>query len=102
LEIQIISRRLLTILVCLLGLALTSCNTGKGVGATANVTRIRVVNLVPNAAAVSVQLDNDSPLVEGLQFEQLTQYMTVDSGVREFKVSADGGQTNIVDVNRTR
>jgi hypothetical protein len=101
LEIPIISRRLLTILVCLLGLALTSCNTGKGVGATANTTRVRVVNLVPNAAAISVQLDNDSPLVSGLQFEQLTQYMAVDSGVREFKVSADGGQTNIVDVSRT-
>ena len=101
LEIPIISRRLLTVLVCLLGLALTSCNTGKGVGATANLTRVRVVNLVPNAAAISVQLDNDPPLASALAFEQLTQYMTIDSGVREFKVSADGGQTTIVDVTRT-
>jgi hypothetical protein len=101
LEIPIIPRRLLTALVCLLGLALTSCNTGNGVGATANLTRVRVVNLIPNAAAVSVQLDNDAPLVTGLQFEQLTQYMTVGAGPREFKVSADGGNTNIIDVTRT-
>ena len=101
LEIPIISRRLLTLLVCLLGLALTSCNTGKGVGATANVTRVRVVNLVPNAPGITLQLDSDSPLVSNLPFEQITQYMAVDIGIREFKVSADGGQTNIIDVTRT-
>jgi uncharacterized protein DUF4397 len=100
LEIPIIPRHLLTALVCVLGLALTSCNTGNGVGATANTTRVRVVNLIPNAAAISVQLDNDTPLVSSLQFEQLTQYMTVGNGTREFKVSADGGITNIVDVSR--
>ncbi|HTD51051.1 MAG TPA: DUF4397 domain-containing protein, partial [Acidimicrobiia bacterium] len=100
-EIPIIPRRLLTLVVCLLGLALTSCNTGNGVGATANTTRVRVVNLVPNAAAVSVQVDNDPPLVTGLQFEQLTQYMPVTAGAREFKVSVDGGNTNIIDISRT-
>ena len=99
LEISIIPRRLLTVLVCLLGLALTSCNTGNGVGATANLTRVRVINLVPNAAAISVQLDSTS-LVTGLQFEQVTQYLTVDPGPREIKVSADGGTTNIIDISR--
>src|SRR5260221_6349423 len=98
LEIPIIPRRLLTLVVCLLALALRSCNTGNGVGATANTTRMRVVNLIPNAAAVSVQLDNAPPLVTGLQFEQLTQYMTVTAGAREFKVSVDGGNTNIIDI----
>ena len=97
-EIPIIPRRLLTLLVCLLGLALTSCNSGNGVGATANLTRIRVINLIPNAAAINVVLDT-TPVVTGLQFEQLTQYMTVDKGAREFKVSADGGTTNIIDVS---
>ena len=99
LEIPIIPRRLLTVLVCLLGLALTSCNTGNGVGSTANLTRVRVINLVPNAAAISVQLDSTS-LVTGLQFEQVTQYLTVDPGPREIKVSADGGTTNIIDISR--
>ncbi len=96
-EIPIIPR-LLTLLVCLLGLALTSCNSGNGVGATPNLTRIRVINLIPNAAAINVVLDT-TPVVTGLQFEQLTQYMTVDKGAREFKVSADGGTTNIIDVS---
>ena len=97
-EIPIIPRRLLTVLVCLLGLALTSCNTGNGVGATPNLTRVRVVNLVPNAAAIDVRLDSTA-VVTGLQFEQTTQYVTVDAGTREFKVSADGGATNIINVS---
>ncbi|HEX8010678.1 MAG TPA: DUF4397 domain-containing protein [Casimicrobiaceae bacterium] len=99
-EIPIIARRLLTALVCLLGLALAGCGTGKGVGATPNLTRVRVINLVPNAPSISVQLDSTS-LVAGLAFEQLTQYMTVDPGTREIKVSIEGGTTNIIDVSRT-
>jgi hypothetical protein len=102
LEISIILRRLLTVLVCLLGLALASCNTGNGVGATPNLTRVRVINLVPNAGSIQVQIDNNAPFVTGLAFEQLTQYITVSSGVQaathEFRVSADGGQTNVIDV----
>ena len=97
-EIPIIPRRLLTVLVCLLGLALTSCNTGNGVGATPNLTRVRVVNLVPNAAAIDVRLDSTA-VVTGLQFEQLTQYVTVDAGTHSFMVSADGGATNVINVS---
>jgi len=101
LETPIILRRLLTVLVCLLGLALASCNGGNGVGATPNLTRIRVINLVPNAPSIQVQLDSDQPLVSGLQFEQVTQYLEVKQGTHEFKVSADGGQTNIIDFTGT-
>ncbi len=101
LEIPIILRRLLTVLVCLLGLALASCNSGNGVGATPNLTRIRVINLVPNAPSIQVQLDSDQPFVSGLQFEQVTQYLEVKQGTHEFKVSADGGQTNIIDFTAT-
>ena len=101
-EIPIILRRLLTVLVCLLGLALASCNSGNGVGATPNLTRVRVINLVPNAASIQVQIDNNAPFITGLAFEQLTQYITVSSGAQaathEFRVSADGGQTNVIDV----
>jgi len=101
LEIPIILRRLLTVLVCLVGAALlASCNGGgQGVGATPILTRIRVINLVPNALSIQVQLDTDQPFVAGLAFEQVTQYLEVDPGTREFKVSADGGQTNIIDVS---
>ncbi|HUH93656.1 MAG TPA: DUF4397 domain-containing protein [Casimicrobiaceae bacterium] len=100
-EIPIILRRLLTVLVCLVGAALlASCNGGgQGVGATPILTRIRVINLVPNALSIQVQLDTDQPFVAGLAFEQVTQYLEVDPGTREFKVSADGGQTNIIDVS---
>jgi hypothetical protein len=101
LDIPIILRRLLSVLVCLVGAALlASCNGGgQGVGATPILTRIRVVNLVPNAPSIQVQLDTDQPFVSGLTFEQVTQYLEVDPGTREFKVSADGGQTNIIDVS---
>jgi hypothetical protein len=102
LKIPLILRRLLTVLCCLAGLALlTSCNSGNGVGATPNLTRIRVINLVPNAPAIQVSLDDSAPFISGLQFEQSTQYVTISAGgtatVHEFKVSADGGQTNIID-----
>jgi hypothetical protein len=101
LKTAIILRRLLTVLVCLVGAALlASCNGGgQGVGATPILTRIRVINLVPNAASIQVQLDTDQPFVSGLTFEQVTQYLEVDPGTREVKVSADGGQTNIIDVS---
>jgi uncharacterized protein DUF4397 len=92
-------RLLLTALVCLLALPLGSCNSGNGVGAVPIITRIRVINLVPNAPSIQLQLDSDNPVVSGLQFEQVTQYLEVDQGTREFKVSADGGQTNIIDVS---
>jgi hypothetical protein len=106
LGISIILRRLLTALICLASIAvLTSCGNGpgNGVGATPILTRIRVINLVPNAASIQVQLDADAPFVTGLAFEQVTNYIVVQNGpgavVREFKVSADGGQTNMIDVS---
>jgi len=102
LEIANTCRRLfLTALVCLAALPLASCNSGNGVGAVPLLTRIRVVNLVPNAPSIQVQLDTDTPFVAGMQFEQVTPYIEVDPGTRELKVSADGGQTNIIDVSVT-
>ena len=100
-EIAIILRRLLNVLACLVGAALlASCNGGgNGVGAVPLLTRIRVINLVPNAPSIQVQLDTDQPFVSGLAFEQVAQYIEVDPGTREFKVSADGGQTTIIDVS---
>jgi hypothetical protein len=87
------SRRALTVLFCLLSLALMSCSKGGG-GGNAN---IRIVNAIPDAPAISVQLDKDSPLVTGMQFQQLTQYMSTGSGSREFKVSANSGASFAID-----
>jgi hypothetical protein len=87
------SRRVLIILLCLLSLALVSC-TSKNSGGDAN---IRVVNVIPDAAAISLQLDKDPPLVNALAFQGLTQYLSAGRGSREFKVSTNGGTTFAID-----
>ena len=91
-------RRAVCVLLCLCAVtaALPGCNTGNGVGATAITTRVRVVNLIPNAAGITLTLDTDAPLVTGLGFQQLTQYLNVNPGSREFKVSVDGGATTLI------
>jgi hypothetical protein len=88
------SRRVLIGLLCLLSLALVSCSSKDGGGGDA---KIRVVNVIPDAAAISLQLDNDPPLVNALAFQGLTQYLSAGQGSREFKVSANGGTTFAID-----
>ena len=84
-------------MIALCWIALAGCDSGNGVGATPNATRLRVVNLVPNATFITLTLDNDAPVVTGLGFQQLTSYLQVTGGVREFKVSFDNNQTFIID-----
>ena len=84
-------------MIALCWIALAGCDSGNGVGATPNATRLRIVNLVPNATFITVTLDNDSPVVTGLGFQQLTGYLQVTGGTREFKVSFDNNQTFIID-----
>jgi Domain of unknown function (DUF4397) len=88
------SRRVLITLLCLLSLALVSCTSKNGGGGDA---KIRVVNVISDAAAISLQLDNDPPLVNALAFQGLTQYLSAGTGSREFKVSANGGTTFAID-----
>jgi hypothetical protein len=88
------SRRVLIFLLCLLSLTLASCG-GKGSGGGS--TRIRVLNAIPDATAISLTLDTNAPIVTGLQFQQMTQYIDVGSGSHEFKVSANGGASNVID-----
>ena len=88
------SRRVLNILLCLLSLALVSCTSKDDGGGDA---KIRVVNVIPDAAAISLQLDKDPPLVNALAFQGLTQYLSAGRGSREFKVSANGGTTFAID-----
>jgi len=87
------SRRVVTLVLFLLSVTLVGCGS-KGGGGSA---RIRVLNAIPDANAISVRLDNDAPIVSGLAFEQVTQYTGVNTGSREFKVSANGGASNVID-----
>ena len=70
-------------------------------GATPSQTRLRVINLIPNATFLTLTLDNDAPVVTGLGFQQTTGYIQVTGGTREFKVSVDSNPTNIIDVSDT-
>ena len=79
------SNRVQTVLLCLLSLALASC--GSKSSSNAN---LRIVDAIPDAPAISVQLGTNSPIVTGMIFEQLTQYMSVPSGSQDFMVSANG------------
>jgi hypothetical protein len=88
-------RRIRTILLCLISVVLASCGSkGGGGGGDAN---IRVVNVIPDAATISVQLDTDTPLVTGLPFQGMTGYLSTKSGQREFKVSANNGTSFAID-----
>jgi hypothetical protein len=80
------SNRVQTVLLCLLSLVLASC--GSHSSSNAN---LRIVDAIPDAPAISVQLGTNSPIVTGMIFEQLTQYMSVPSGSQDFMVSANGG-----------
>src|SRR5438132_9060857 len=88
------SRRVLIILLCMHSLARVSCSSKNSGGGAA---KIRVVNVIPDAAAISLQLDNDTALVNALPFQGLTQYLSTGRGSREFKVSANGGTTFAID-----
>ncbi len=88
------SRRVLTFVLFLVTVALAGCGSKGGGGGNA---RIRVLNAIPDANSISLAFDTNPPVVSGLAFEQTTQYMGVDSGSREFKVSANGGASNVID-----
>src|SRR5262249_28658534 len=92
-ETSMISRSFAALLSCLLAFALAGCsNSGGGSGGT----QIRVVNAVPDAAAISV-IVGSTTVVSNLAFQGLTLYTGVDSGSQEFKVSANGGASNAID-----
>jgi hypothetical protein len=95
------ARRAFCVLIALCWLALAGCDSGEGVGATPSQTRLRVINLIPNATFLTLTLDNDAPVVTGLGFQQTTGYIQVTGGTREFKVSVDSNPTNIIDVSDT-
>jgi hypothetical protein len=92
-ETSMTSRLAVALLSCLLTFTLAGCSkTGGGGGGT----NIRVVNAVPDAAAINVTV-GDTTLVTNLAFQGLTQYQGVGSGNQEFKVSANGGTSNAID-----
>jgi len=87
------SRRALTFVLFLITLALVGCSSKSG----SSNARIRVLNAIPDANSISLAFDTNAPVISGLAFEQVTQYTGVDSGSHEFKVSANGGQSNVID-----
>ena len=93
-------RAFCVLLLCLGTILLGSCDTGQGVGAAAGSTRLRVINLIPDAATMQLTIGG-TPLVSGLPYQGLTQYQDVDNGTLEFKVSVDGGATTLIDINNT-
>ena len=86
------SRRAILFVLFLVSIALAGCGS-KGGGSNA---RLRMLNGIPDANAISLTLDT-TVVVTGLAFEQATQYTGVDTGAREFKVSANGGASNVID-----
>ena len=87
------SRRAVMFVLFLVSIVLAGCGSKGSGGGNA---RIRVLNGIPDANSISLTLDT-TQVVSGLAFEQTTQYTGVDSGSREFKVSANGGASNVID-----
>lgn len=88
-------------LTCVLSLAVGGCNTGEGVSNGSTHAMMRLINVIPNAAApVNVTFDNQ-PFATGLAFEGMTQYQQIDSGAREVQISVAGSSTNVIDVTPT-
>ncbi|HEY8622343.1 MAG TPA: DUF4397 domain-containing protein [Casimicrobiaceae bacterium] len=77
--------------------ALTGCNSGKGVTDPAvQHAMLRIANLIPDAGGpLNVTLDGNT-FVSGLNFEGLTQYQQIDSGARMIQVSVAGGANSII------
>jgi len=82
------SNRPLTVLLCLLSFVLASCGHS-----SSNNASLRIMNAIPDAPSISVQLGTNPPLITGMLFQQLTQYMSVSGGSQDFMVSANGGQS---------
>src|SRR5215472_11325103 len=91
-ETSMIARYFGALLSCVLAFALAACSHSSGGGGT----QIRVVNTVPDAASIQV-IVGSTTVVSNLAFQGLTLYTGVDSGTQEFKVSANGGQSNAID-----
>jgi hypothetical protein len=83
--------------LALVFLALSSCDSGKGVTDPAvQHATLRVVNLIPNASGpLNVTFDGNT-LVSGLAFEGLTPYQSIDAGSRVVQVSVAGGTSTIL------
>jgi hypothetical protein len=86
-------RPALAIFSCLAALMLAACSHSGGGGGNTN---LRIVNAIPDAAAISVTVGTQN-VVSNLPFQGLTQYISVPSGNQEFKVSANGGASNAID-----
>ncbi|HUH93655.1 MAG TPA: DUF4397 domain-containing protein [Casimicrobiaceae bacterium] len=87
------SRRALVFVLFLVSVALAGCSKSGG----SSSARLRMLNAIPDANSVSLSFDTNPPVISGLAFEQTTQYTGIDTGSHEFKVSANGGASNVID-----
>jgi hypothetical protein len=86
------------VLSCVLALAVAACTTGEGVSNGSTHGKLRIINVIPNAAGpLDVTFDNQ-PFVTGLAFEGTTSYQQIDVGEREIQVRVAGSATNVIDV----
>ncbi|MGE5141812.1 MAG: DUF4397 domain-containing protein [Acidobacteriota bacterium] len=88
------SRRAFLFVLFPVSVALAGCGSKGSGGGNA---RLRMLNAIPDANSVSLSFDTNPPVISGLAFEQTTQYTGVDTGSHEFKVSANGGVSNVID-----
>ena len=88
------SRRAIVFVLVLISIAVGGCGSKSG---GSNNARLRMLNAIPDANSVSLAFDTNPPVISGLAFEQTTQYTGVDTGSHEFKVSANGGVSNVID-----
>ena len=85
-------------LSCVLAFAVAGCNTGKGVSNGSTHGTMRLINVIPDAAGpLNVSFDL-KPFLTGLPFEGMTEYQSIDSGVRQVQMSVAGSSTNVIDV----
>ena len=87
------SRLAVALLSCLLMFTLAGCSKS---GGSSGGTNIRVVNVVPDAAAISV-IVGTTTIATSLPSRGSRSTRASSSGAQEFKVSANGGSSNAID-----
>ncbi len=61
--------------------------------------KVKVINACPDAPAVDILIDGIKQNPSGIKFPEFTNYINVDPGSRNLKVSAEGSGTPVIDGN---
>jgi hypothetical protein len=87
-----------TLALIVLSALVAACNSSSTSVGFSVPAKVRIVNALIDASAIDVVVYQD-PLVTNLPFEGITQYLSVDSGNREIKISIAGGTSTIYDAS---